>query len=200
MEFVARIAAIRGGFEASGYRRVGAALRDRGIVAEGTEIRRLIREQTLPPRRRRRFVAAIGGDRDGPIFLDRAKGMGTDGPNQFRVADITGIAIATGRCPAHGGGAQVRHRRPETPPGRPPPHGRAACLKASRRPLPRGFPVRSESIEELWVLKGGLTGAAALGAAGCSRPSDALTSQLRPAKHGRLVDLEPIPVGGRSAR
>jgi putative transposase len=95
-EIVARIAAICDEFEAYGYRRVGAALRHQGIVVNGKEIRRLMREHDLQPRRRRRFVATTDSDHDGPIFPDRAKGMVIDGPNQLWVADITYIAIATG--------------------------------------------------------------------------------------------------------
>jgi putative transposase len=92
----ARIAAICDEFEAYGYRRVGAALRHQGVVVNGKKIRRLMREHDLQPRRHRRFVATTDSDHDGPIFPDRAKGMGVDGPNQLWVADITYIAIATG--------------------------------------------------------------------------------------------------------
>jgi putative transposase len=85
---VARIAAIRDGFEAHGYRRVGAALRHRGIVVNGEEIRRPMRGYDLQPGRRRRFVAATDGDHDGPILPDRAEGVVIDGPNQLWAADL----------------------------------------------------------------------------------------------------------------
>ena len=44
-------------FEAYGYRRVGAELRHRGIVVNSKKIRRLMRENDLQPKRRKRFVA-----------------------------------------------------------------------------------------------------------------------------------------------
>lgn len=100
---VARIAAICDEFEAYGYRRVGAALRHQGVVVNGKKSRRLMREHDLQPRRHRRFVATTDSDHDGPIFPDRAKGMGVDGPNQLWVADITQILSAnSGGHPAWG--------------------------------------------------------------------------------------------------
>jgi putative transposase len=41
-------------FECYGYRRVGAALRQKGLVANHKKIRRLMREHDLHPRIRRR--------------------------------------------------------------------------------------------------------------------------------------------------
>jgi putative transposase len=95
-EIVARMRAICDEFEAYGYRRVGAALRQQGVVVNGKKIRRLMRAHDLQPRRRRRFVATTDSDHDRPIFPDRAKGMVVDAPNQLWVADITYIAIAVG--------------------------------------------------------------------------------------------------------
>ena len=62
-------------FEAYGYRRVGAALRQQGIVVNHKKIRRLMREHDLQPRTRRRFVATTDSDHDGPIFPNLAKDM-----------------------------------------------------------------------------------------------------------------------------
>ena len=67
-EIVARITAICEEFEAYGYRRVGAALRHQGIVANGKKIRRLMRQHDLQPKRRRRFIATTDSDHDSPIF------------------------------------------------------------------------------------------------------------------------------------
>ena len=83
-------------FEAYGYRRVGAELRHRGIVVNSKKIRRLMRENDLQPKRRKRFVATTDSDHDGPIFPDLARHRILDGPNQVWVADITYIAIAAG--------------------------------------------------------------------------------------------------------
>ncbi len=83
-------------FEAYGYRRVGAELRHRGIVVNSKKTRRLMRENDLQPKRRKRFVTTTDSDHDGPIFPDLARHRILDGPNQVWVADITYIAIAAG--------------------------------------------------------------------------------------------------------
>ena len=57
LTIVAEMKTICDEFEAYGYRRVGAELRHRGIVVNGKKIRRLMREHTLNPRQRRRFIA-----------------------------------------------------------------------------------------------------------------------------------------------
>jgi putative transposase len=93
---VEAIAAICDQFEAYGWRRVRAALRQRGIVVNHKKIRRLMREQDLQPRTRRRFVATTDSDHDGPIYPNRAVEMVVDGPNQLWVADITYVAITAG--------------------------------------------------------------------------------------------------------
>ena len=77
-EIVARITAICEEFEACGYRRVGAALRHQGIVANGKKIRRLMRQHDLQPKRRRRFIATTDSDHDSPIFSNRAKDVTAD--------------------------------------------------------------------------------------------------------------------------
>ena len=93
---VATMIAICDEFEAYGYRRVGAELRHRGIVVSSKKIRRLMRENDLKPKRRKRFAATTDSDHDGPIFPDHARHRILDGPNQVWVADITYIAIAAG--------------------------------------------------------------------------------------------------------
>jgi putative transposase len=95
-EIVATMKAICDEFEAYGYRRVGAELRQRGIIVNSKKTRRLMREHDLQPTRRRRFVATTDSNHDGPIFQDLARDRMVDGPNQLWVADITYIAIATG--------------------------------------------------------------------------------------------------------
>ena len=82
-------------FEFYGYRRVGAALRQQGIVVNHKKIRRLMREHDLQPRIRRRFVATTDSDHDGPIFPNLARDIVPTGPNQLWVSDITYVALPT---------------------------------------------------------------------------------------------------------
>jgi putative transposase len=93
---VATMIAICDEFEAYGYRRVGAELRHRGMVINSKKVRRLMRENKLQPKRRKRFVATTDSDHDSPIFPDLARHRNLDGPNQVWVADITYIAITAG--------------------------------------------------------------------------------------------------------
>ena len=60
--------AITDAFECYGYRRVGAELRHRGHVVNAKKVRRLMRENDLNPRTRRRFARTTDCDHDGPIF------------------------------------------------------------------------------------------------------------------------------------
>jgi len=85
--------AICDAFEFYGYRRVGAALRQDGLVVNHKKIRRLMREHDLQPRNRRRFVATTDSNHDGPIFANLAASFLATGPNQLWVADITYIAL-----------------------------------------------------------------------------------------------------------
>ena len=73
-----------------------AELRARGLVVNAKKVRRLMRENGLNPKRRRRFVATTDSDHDGPIFPNLAKDITVDGPNQLWVADITYVTIAVG--------------------------------------------------------------------------------------------------------
>ena len=85
---VEAIFAICDEFECYGYRRVGAALRQQGLVVNAKKIRRLMREHGLQPKARRRFVATTGSDHDSPIFPNLAKDVAPTGPNQLWVSDI----------------------------------------------------------------------------------------------------------------
>ncbi|TSE03262.1 IS3 family transposase [Mesorhizobium intechi] len=82
-------------FEFYGYRRVGAALRQQGLVMNHKKIRRLMREHDLQPRIRRRFVATTDSDHDGPIFPNLARDIVPTGPNQLWVSDIIYVALPT---------------------------------------------------------------------------------------------------------
>lgn len=87
--------AISDEFDFYGYRRVGAALRQQGLVVNHKKIRRLMREHDLQPRIRRRFVATTDSDHDGPIFPNLARDIVPTGPNQLWVSDITYVALPT---------------------------------------------------------------------------------------------------------
>jgi len=90
------ITAICDEFEAYGWRRVRAALRHQGVIANHKRIRRLMREQGLQPKVRRRFVATTDSNHDGPIFPDLAKDIMPTGRDQLWVADLTYVAIQGG--------------------------------------------------------------------------------------------------------
>jgi putative transposase len=60
------------------------------------KLKRLMREHSLNPSRRRRFVATTDSDHDLPIFPDRRGERVVDGPNQLWVADLTYVAIVAG--------------------------------------------------------------------------------------------------------
>ena len=94
-KIVVEMKAIADEFEAYGYRRMSAELRQRGLVVNAKKVRRLMRENDLNPRHRRRYVATTDSDHDHPIFPNAPQEVG-DGPNQLWVADITYVAIAIG--------------------------------------------------------------------------------------------------------
>ena len=96
VELLAAITAICDEFEAYGWRRVQAALRHQGFVANHKRIKRLMREHGLQPRRRRRYVATTDSAHDLPIFADLAKTLVLTGPDQLWVADLTYVAIRDG--------------------------------------------------------------------------------------------------------
>jgi len=95
-EILTRINAICDEFECYGYRRVGAALRHQGVIVNSKKLRRLMRENGLQPKRRRRYVITTDSDPAGPIFPDLAKDVVPDRPNQLWVADLTYVAIPGG--------------------------------------------------------------------------------------------------------
>lgn len=88
--------AVKDEFEAYGWRRMQAALRQQGWGVNHKKLKRLMREHGLNPPRRRRFVATTDSDHDLPIFPDRRGELVVDGPNQLWVADLTYVAIVAG--------------------------------------------------------------------------------------------------------
>jgi putative transposase len=99
---VATMIAICDDFEAYGYRRVGAELRHRGIVANSKKIRRLMRENDLQPKRRKRFVATTDSDHDGPIFPDLVVGYAISRSIDARLAVAALKAALRARQPPKG--------------------------------------------------------------------------------------------------
>jgi len=95
-EIVSRMQTICDEFERYGYRRVRAELRHQGVVVNHKKIRRLMRENDLQPKRRRRYVTTTNSDHSYPIFPNIAGALRVDAPNQLWVADITYTTIACG--------------------------------------------------------------------------------------------------------
>jgi len=95
-ELLARIGEICDEFECYGYRRVGAALRHQGVVVNHKKLRRLMRENALQPKQRRRHVVTTDSNHAGPFFRDLASGVVPDRPNQLWVADLTYVVIPGG--------------------------------------------------------------------------------------------------------
>jgi putative transposase len=95
-ELLVRIGTICDEFECYGYRRVGAALRHQGVVVNNKKLRRLMRENDLQPKLRRRYVVTTDSDHAGPIYPDLAKDLVPEHPNQLWVADLTYVAILDG--------------------------------------------------------------------------------------------------------
>jgi putative transposase len=93
---VARIHAICAEFPRYGYRRVTAQLKAEGDRVNHKRVARIMREQDLRVRPKRRFVVTTNSDHDGPVFPDLAKDLAPSGPDQLRVADLTYIRIPTG--------------------------------------------------------------------------------------------------------
>jgi putative transposase len=93
---VEQIKAVCAEWPAYGYRRVTAELHGEGRMVNHKKVMRLMKENGLTVRPRRRFIATTDSDHDGPIFPNLAKNIVPTNLNQLWVADITYITIATG--------------------------------------------------------------------------------------------------------
>ena len=93
---VERIKQIAAEWPAYGYRRITAELHAEGRVVNHKKVMRVMRENGLSVRARRRFVVTTDSNHDGPIFANLARDVTPTCPNQLWVADITYIAIASG--------------------------------------------------------------------------------------------------------
>ncbi len=83
-------------FPRYGYRRVTAQLRREGLVVNHKKTMRIMREQGLSVRPKRRYVRTTDSGHGGPIFPNLARDLVPAGPDQMWVADLTYIAIARG--------------------------------------------------------------------------------------------------------
>jgi putative transposase len=93
---IGRIHEICAEFPRYGYRRVTAQLKAEGERVNHKRVARIMREQDLRVRPKRRFVVTTDSNHDGPIFPDLAKGPAPTGPDQLWVADLTYIRILSG--------------------------------------------------------------------------------------------------------
>jgi putative transposase len=93
---VARIREICAEFPRYGYRRVTAQLKAEGERVNHKRVSRIMREQDLRVRPKRRIAVTTNSDHEGPIFPNLAKDTAPTGPDQLWVADLTYIRILTG--------------------------------------------------------------------------------------------------------
>jgi putative transposase len=93
---VERVREICAEFPRYGYRRVTAQLKAEGERVNHKRVARIMREQDLRVRPKRRFVATTDSSHAGPIFPDLAKDLAPTGPDQLWVADLTYIRILSG--------------------------------------------------------------------------------------------------------
>jgi putative transposase len=96
VRLVTRIHEICAEFPRYGYRRVTAQLKAEGERVNHKRVARIMREQDLRVRPKRRFVVTTNSNHDGPIFPDLARDMMPAGPDQLWVADLTYIRVLTG--------------------------------------------------------------------------------------------------------
>jgi putative transposase len=91
-----RIKEIAAEWPAYGYRRVTAELHAEGLIVNHKKAMRLMKENGLTVKPRRRFVITTGSDHNGPVFPNLARDIMLAGPNELWAADLTYIAIAGG--------------------------------------------------------------------------------------------------------
>ena len=77
-----------------GYRRITAALRRSGMVANAKRVQRLMREDNLIAMRRKPFAPPTSNSRHGFLIVPNLlRGLKPSGPDQIWVADITYIRL-----------------------------------------------------------------------------------------------------------
>jgi putative transposase len=80
---VLRIRGICAEFPRYGYRRVTAQLNAEGERVDHKQVSRIMREQDLRVRPKRRFVATTDSDHAGPVFPNLAQDTTPTGPDQL---------------------------------------------------------------------------------------------------------------------
>jgi putative transposase len=78
---------------AYGYRRLTYALRRHGVVANHKRVLRLMREEQLVARRRRRFVCTTDSRHGGPVYPNLVPQLRVSGLDQLWIADLTYIRV-----------------------------------------------------------------------------------------------------------
>ena len=86
---VEQIKAVCAEWPAYGYRRVTAELHGEGRMVNHKKVMRLMKENGLTVRPRRRFIATTDNSHDEPIFPNLAKDIVPTTLNQLWVADIS---------------------------------------------------------------------------------------------------------------
>jgi transposase InsO family protein len=76
-----------------GYRRVGRALKNQGLVVNHKRVLRLMQEDNLLAVRRHKFILTTDSRHDLPVYMNLAARMQLSGINQLWVADITYIRL-----------------------------------------------------------------------------------------------------------
>ena len=88
-QLVARIMEVCAEWPRYGYRRVTAQLHNEGLIIKHKKGMRLMKENGLSVRPRRRFMVTTDSSHNGPIFPKLTKTAALSGPDQLWVADIT---------------------------------------------------------------------------------------------------------------
>ena len=77
-----------------GYRRITHELKRQGIQANHKHVLRLMREENLLRRPKKRFVATTNSDHRLPVYPNLAAEMDVTAPNQLWVSDLTYIRLS----------------------------------------------------------------------------------------------------------
>jgi putative transposase len=93
---IARIEAVIEEFPGYGYRRVTKELHRRGFRDNHKKVLRVMREQGLLRKPKRRWVRTTNSEHTHRVYPNLSKNLLVTGPNQLWVADITYIAIRSG--------------------------------------------------------------------------------------------------------
>jgi len=93
---VQKIGEICAEYPGYGYRRVTAQLRREGLLVNHKKTMRIMAEQGLSVRPKRRYRITTDSAHGGPIFPNLTRNLVLTRPNELWVADITYIAIGRG--------------------------------------------------------------------------------------------------------